>query len=369
MNSFFWRNLLFFISFIFISENTAYSQNNKFSNIKMSAKYHYGYFLPEYPFFDYLVNDNINVFEYNIQKEVSGKNLWHKVYKYPSTGISLFYSELGNNSIFGKTVAINPYIQFNLLKKEKIDLRYQLGFGICYVTHHFDFQENYHNIAVGSHLNIWLNSELTASYHFYNDISLLIGTAFNHLSNANLAEPNIGLNSWTFFSGIQANINKKEKIYDYEIPKFNQKNEYSVIIAGGIKQTRRFAEEHYFSGSISLEYKRKLGHKFSIGAGSDLFFDASVPDEMIREGINDVKNLYKYKNGFHLSQEFIFGKISLIFQEGLYFFLTDHLYNHKMYNRGILRYKFSDHFFVNIAMKSNIVVLDVMEIGVGYCWN
>ena len=62
MNNLFLKNLLFFISFIFIFENTGHSQTNIFSDIKMSTKYHFGYFLPEYPFFNYLVNDNINAF-------------------------------------------------------------------------------------------------------------------------------------------------------------------------------------------------------------------------------------------------------------------------------------------------------------------
>ncbi len=56
-------------------------------------------------------------------------------------------------------------------------------------------------------------------------------------------------------------------------------------------------------------------------------------------------------------------------QEGFYLFLTDKLYQHKMYNRGIIRYKITDRLFINLAMKSNVVVLDVMEAGIGYYWN
>ncbi|MCD4794309.1 MAG: acyloxyacyl hydrolase [Bacteroidales bacterium] len=366
---FFLTGLLLYILFILISVNTAYSQNDKFSDIKMSAKYHYGLLLSEYPFFYYLVNDNIEAFEYNIQKEVSGKKLWHKVHKFPSIGISLFYSGLGNDSIFGKTFTINPYIQFKISKRKKFELKYQLGVGMCYVTHHFDFQENYHNIAVSSPFNIWFNAELSAYYHINPIISFTGGMAFSHISNANLSQPNFGLNNLTFFSGIQVNINQKEKNYNFEIPEFKRKNEYSVIIAGGTKHTRRFSKQLYFAGSVSSEYRRVLGHKFSLGAGSDFFYDASVPDELRREGKTDIKDIYKLKTGLHASQELIIGRFSIMIQEGIYLFLKDELDSKLIYNRGIIRYKFSDHFFVNIAAKSKIVVLDVIEIGVGYYWN
>lgn len=363
------NKFLLCISFIFIFGNTVHSQTNNFSDIKMSAKYHYGLLLSEYPFFYYLVNDNIEAFEYNIQKEASGKKLWHKVHKYPSLGISLFYSGLGNDSIFGKAFTINPYIQFKLSERKKFELKYRLGVGLCYVTHHFDFQENYHNIAVSSPFNIWFNAELSAYYHINPIISFTTGIAFSHISNANMSQPNFGLNNLTLFSGIQANINHTEKIYDYEIPKFKCKNEYSVITAGGIKHTRRFSEQFYFAGSVSFDYKRVLGHKFSLGAGSDLFCDTSIPDEMRREGKTDIKDIYKLKTGLHASQELIMGRLSLIIHEGIYLLLKDELNNNVMYNRGILRYKFSDHFFVNLGVKSKIVVLDVIEIGIGYYWD
>lgn len=357
-----------FFSIILLSGNTVFSQKDKLSDIKMSAKYHYGFLLPEYDFFNYLVNDHINALEINIQKEFDGKHLWHKLYKYPSLGFSFIYSELGNNTVFGKAFAFYPYIQFNLIKRKLFDLKYQLGIGICYVTKHFDPIDNYHNIAVGSNFNIWFNTELTFNYHISSAVSLQAGTAFYHLSNANLAEPNIGLNFWTFFSGIQANINQIEKSYDYEIPEFTGKNNYSVIFAGATKHTRRFSKELYFAASLSFEYKRVLGHKFSLGAGGDLFYDGSVPDEMRRNNEPEIKNIYMMKTGIHVSQELIIGRLSLIIQEGLYFLLKDELNKNLMYNRGIIRYKFSDHFFANLAMKSNVVVLDVMELGIGYYW-
>lgn len=369
MKNIFLKILVFLILILNIYK-ISFSQKNFISeDVHFRANYQYGFLLPEYDFLEYLTNENIKAYEVDFYKELSGNKLWERLYKYPSIGVSFFYTSLGNKDVFGNAFAFNPYIKFNLLKKTKFQLEYSIGTGITYVSKHFDFQRNYQNIAVGSHINIWLNSELTASFRVFNNVSIIAGTAFNHLSNANLAEPNIGLNTWTFFTGTDIKIGKAKEKNIQEIPKFQKKNQYAVILALGSKKTRRFGNKYYFASSLSFEYKRITGYKFAIGGGADVFYDASIPDEMRRAKIEDIKNLYKFKSGLHISQEFIFGKISLIFQEGLHLILTDKLNNHKMYNRGILRYKISNHIFVNLTMKSNLVVLDVMEAGVGYYWH
>jgi len=361
--------LKIFIIFILFFPKTGFSQNSFFNDTHLRINYLKGFLLPEYDFITFLTNDNITGYELDVYKELTGKKLWHRVYKYPSIGISFIHTSLGNDEVFGNATAINPYIRFNLLSKQKFKLEYNLGVGLAYANKKFDLNTNYQDIPIGSHLNIWFNTELSASYKIYKNISLTGGTVFNHISNANLAEPNIGLNLWDLMLGIDAEIGKTTEKNIDPVPKFKPLNQFAVILAGANKHTRRFAEETYFTASASFEYKRILGHKISLGTGADLFYDSSVPDEMFREGISEIKDLYKYKTGFHFSQELIIGKLSLGIQEGIYILLTDKLNKNIMYNRGIMRYKISDNLFLNLAMKSNIVVLDVMEIGIGYYWN
>lgn len=37
--------------------------------------------------------------------------------------------------------------------------------------------------------------------------------------------------------------------------------------------------------------------------------------------------------------------------------------------REIIRFKINDLLLANIAMKTNLIILDVMEFGIGYSWN
>lgn len=356
-----------FLTFIFLSFlQYSFSQKMRYSNLHLNADYHYGFLLPEYNLFNYLTNDAIRGVEINLTKDLKGDKLWERVYHYPSVGLSFYYGSLGNDSVFGRLSTVYPYIYFPLIQKNHFQLSYKLGVGPSYVTKKFDLETNYYNIAIASHFNIWFRSALDFKYQISNVFSVSTGTAFGHFSNANLAEPNLGLNFWTFYAGADVNISKQTEKNKDIIPGFKKKNEFAFIVACGGKHTRRFAPKSYFAGSLSGEYRRILAYKGALGLGADVFYDASIPDEMKLAGISDVKNIYKVKTGFHTSQELIVGKLSLIIQEGFYVGFTDHLNHHKMYNRGIIRYKFSDHLFVNMAMKTNLWILDVAELGVGY---
>ncbi len=342
------------------------AQKTAFNDLYLGADYHYGFLLPEYPFFNYLTNDAVKGFDIKFVKDLKGSKLWERTYNYPSVGLSFYHGSLGNDTVFGKVSSVFPFIKFPLLEKNKILISSGIGVGAAYANEKFDLQQNYYNIAIASHFNIWFQAILEFKYRMNKNISFSAGTAFGHFSNANLAEPNLGLNFWTFYTGTAVCISKQSKRNEGAVSPFKKKNEFALIVAGGGKHTRRFADQFYFAGSVSIEYRRILGYKFATGSGADFFYDASIPDEMKRAGISDVKEIYKIKSGMHFSQELIIGKLSVIIQEGIYLGFKDHLSKHIMYNRGIVRYKLTDHIFVNLAMKTNLQVLDVAELGLGY---
>ncbi len=342
------------------------SQTKITDNLHIKADFHYGWLLPEYNLFNYFTNDAIKGLKISLQKDLTGEKIWEMVYKYPTTGISAYYGSLGNDRVFGRVASVSPFISLPLYRKNNLSVYSKTEVGIAYVSEKFDIKNNFHNIAIGSNFNVWFSENIDLYYRINDKISLSAGTSFGHFSNANFAEPNLGLNFWTFYSGIDYYLTKKTKKITDKIPDFIQKNEFAFIIAGSGKHTRRFADRLYFAGSLSAEYKRILGYKGALGAGLDLFYDTSIPDEMRKAGIPEIQEIYKLKSGIHLSQELIIGKLSLIIQEGFYILLTDKLNNQIMYNRGIVRYKISKNLFANLAMKTNLWVLDVAELGLGY---
>lgn len=343
------------------------AQTDSIASYLIRANAHYGVILPEYGFQNYLAEDYCRGFEINIAKQTSGKNIWQRLYRYPSFGLSFFYSTMGNPEVFGNQFTIYPYYALHIIERKKFSFGYQLGVGASYATKKFGFDSNYENVAIGSHLNIHFHTEFTLRAQLYKNLFLNAGLAFNHISNANLSEPNVGLNFCTLYSGLSYAVGKNQPRITEPVGAYPKDHLFSVMICGGMKHTRTFESFQYPAFSVSFDYRYRPKYKFAFGGGADFFYDSSTEVQMKRLGKN-FKSTYAYTSGLHISQEFMYDRFSLIVQEGLYIGLTEKLNGYKMYNRAILRYRFLPHWFVNVSMKSHLVILDFPELGVGYSW-
>ena len=111
-----------------------YAQLKITDNLTLQTDYHFGAIIPEYKFVNYLVNDYVRSFEVSIAKETTGKNYWQQLYHYPTYGLALSISTLGNNEVFGKQIALAPFYQIHLLFKKNLSLDYDVSLGAAYVT-------------------------------------------------------------------------------------------------------------------------------------------------------------------------------------------------------------------------------------------
>lgn len=179
-----------FFLFILLSlfTYTLSAQSKWTDDLEIRANYHYGFVLPEYQNFIYLVDAPIQSFELGIVKQATGKNDWQQLYHYPAYGVSLFYSTLGNKEVNGQELALYPYFILHLISKKRFSLDNQIGIGIGYTNKKFDLNNNYQNVAVGSNFNIHFNLKLGAKYQLLKHISLGTGLSFDHFSNGNLGK-------------------------------------------------------------------------------------------------------------------------------------------------------------------------------------
>jgi hypothetical protein len=97
------------------------------------------------------------------------------------------------------------------------------------------------------------------------------GVRFSHFSNANTAEPNLGLNMLYVHAGIAKSIGKQDDFIQSEIPKLRPSHEFAFIYAIGGKHTRALQSTLYFTSSLSTEYKYRAFYKFFFGGGLDFF--------------------------------------------------------------------------------------------------
>ena len=355
--------LLIFI--IFICTYPVSAQSSFSDDLKISANANSGFLLPEYSFLSLVTNDYIRSGEICIVKETTGKSIWECTYNYPEYGLSLFYSSLGNDSIFGHETALTYFFKIYFSEGKRFRMYNRMGIGIGYVNRKFDMVDNYFNVAVGSNFNIHYNCRIGANYRVNEKIELNTGISFDHFSNGNTKDPNIGLNFVTAYGGLNYMIGKRTPKAKKVSEEFKRKNTHAVIIAFGGKHTRYLSSDYYYTTSVSFDFKREITRAFHIGIGPDLFYDSSVKSQFDSEG-REYRGSYSFRSGIHLSQTVAYNRMSLTIQEGVYLLLKEKVSGYRMYNRGILQYQLNEKLFVRLAMKSYLYILDHPEIGVGY---
>ena len=315
--------------------------------------------------FTYITNDYISSLDLSISKKTIGNNKWQVLYKYPEFGISFFYSTLGNDDVFGRELSINPFFKTHLIYKSKFKLYSQIGIGLGYVNKKYNAETNYLNVAIGSNINLHVNLRIGASYEIADRINMNTGISFDHLSNANTSEPNLGINYATGYAGISYRIGKKTTLLSPKFDPNNPENYITLVYNIGGKYSRALSSNKYLTSSFSTEVKRNISRAFHLGIGLDIFYDSSVKDRLLADD-KTYHSIDNFQTGFHFSQTIVYNKLSLTIQEGIYVLLKDKVENNFMYNRGIIAYRLSETFSIRLAMKSHLHILDYPEFGVAY---
>jgi len=361
------RIILIHIFFLLIAclSNNIQAQNKLTDDLKISLGLHYGFNLPEYQMFTYITNNYIHSVDVSIIKETSGKNEWEQIFNYPEYGLSLFYSSLGNDDIFGREFSVNPFFRTNIIYKENFKLYNQIGVGLSYVNKKFNAEDNYLNVAVGSNINLHFNLRFGINYSFYNRFAINSGISFDHFSNANTSEPNLGINYITAFTGLSYRIGQKTTKKKTILSPHIKENYFNIVANIGGKYSRALSSKKYVTASISFEAKRKCYKVFHLGIGADIFYDNSVEDQLLDAG-KEYKSIDSFQTGFHFSQTVIYNKLSLSLEEGLYIGLVEKVEEYHIYNRGIISYQINKKLSIRLAMKSHLHILDYPEFGLAY---
>jgi hypothetical protein len=347
-----------------ISQST-FSQKSFSDDLHIQVSTNVGYNLPTYPFIASITNDIVNSIEVSLFKETNGSKLWDEIYKYPDHGISLFYSTLGNNEVFGRELALTYFFRKYFVRKDKFRLYNRIGMGLSYVNRKFQIQDNYLNVAVGSNFNIHFNYRLGARYVLLDKYKLFGGISFDHLSNGNTAEPNLGLNYLTAFFGGSMALGKITEKQKNEIPAHEKRNSSIIFASIGGKHSRALSADFYLTSSLSYEFSRAFFRRLHFGIGADLFYDSSVRNNLEKKG-EPFNNSYSFQSGIHISQSIVYGDFMLSLQQGLYIGLKERVNKYAVYTRGLVQYNFTNHLSLRVSMKSHFHILDYPELGIGY---
>lgn len=351
------------IFFILLLQNL-YCIGQELPPFNLRAKVEHGFVMIHTPKLDYIVKEHIQGLELEWSRQTFGEKQWHQRYNYPSWGVLYSIRELGNNKLLGKGHALIVNTQFPLIRSKTWDAAFSIGTGPAILEKKFHHQENYKNIAIGSHLNLAIRFETSLNYKIKNAGALGVALAFNHYSNGAFTSPNLGLNiptvgfTYTYFFG------EKKPLRSDTIPASKTGFEKTVMLLTGVKEIAPPGGDKFLVLAGAFSLSKKLSYKSRLGAGLDLIHDPSAGERLQRDSI-EYTTIDNIKTGLFLSHEWMVSGFSLITQAGVYLYAKKNTEGN-LYQRIGFRYSWNEKYFLNVALKTHFANADYGEWGIGY---
>lgn len=340
-----------------------WSQTNQYVQYVQSI----GAVVPEYSNVTLTTTSLNQSFGLSWYRRTSGTGRDESLFHCPDGGVLLQVQTLGNPKVNGTEISVVPFTRLHLLGEKRVNLLWQVGIGLSGVTRKYDPITNPENVAIGSHLNIHFNTQLLGLFPTKR-LDWTFGVAFDHLSNANLSEPNLGINSAYLALGCAYRINKESVALSHAHHEKEALSRWSVLPAFGGKHTRALADKFYFVSSFTSEFTAIVQKRFSTAVGVDVFYDTSVPTEVAGLG-KDPSKARMISSGFHVAEQVNYKRWSFGLHLGVYAGFKEPINNKAFYSRGFIQYEAMEHWFVRLSMKSHLHILEFPEFGIGYKWH
>ena len=303
-------------------------------------------------------------------KKTYGFNDWEQRFNYPDYGVSFSYQNL-KNDVLGNVTSAYAHYNFYFLKRH---LMFRIGQGLAYTNNPYDKENNFRNIAFGTHF-------MSATYLMLNykkerivdEFGLQAGFSLLHYSNANVKAPNASINSITFNLGITYNLDDEElefqKTLDENDRKFSQPIKYNIAFRAGINESDVVGSGQFPFYIISAYADKRLNRKSAFQLGADVFFSKFLKELIYYKSVafleDNVSGDEDYKRvGVFAGHELFINKTSLITQLGYYVYYPFDFEGRTYFRVGLKRY-FSDKWFGALTLKSHGAKAEAVEFGIG----
>ncbi len=341
--------------------------NSSKKQVYVNLRYHNGVVIPHHESMSYLIEDYIRGCDLNIGRSNFGSDNWEKFFNYPEIGVGLYYTSLGNKSVYGEGWALYPYINFNIAQTSKFKASYKVAWGLGYVTNPYS-EDNYTNMAIGSHFNAYIGLGLLLDYRISKHLSLTGGWSLHHFSNGGEKKPNKGMNLSTLNIGVKYHLN--EDLYPskgkYVILE-DKRLELLTVIYGARSQGGLFYNTNTsFSGGITNTLLVHRNYKNAFGIGVDFRYYGGAPYDY--EG-NFMKMHYDFEDYLYSSAYLAFhkkmGVIAMYFHLG--FYITSNIKpNQPVYPRVGVQYNINKKLVAHFGLKASFFAAEYIELGIGY---
>lgn len=337
--------------------------NAQKKNLVASTTFHYGFVIPHHPYLAHLTQGHTNGYEINVGYRTNGTKNWHQEYLQPYFGLGYLFFDLKNPQYLGTGHSLYPYIYLPVTRNKNFRWSFKLAYGIGYLTKHFDIEENYKNLAIGSGVNAFIHINNFIDFKISDRLRGNTGFSFSHYSNGAFKVPNLGINIPSLNLGVVYRINEhtiqvSDSIYRYS---YDRKFQHKLLLAGAIKEISPVQGPKYAVGTIGYSLYKKVSFKSALNTGLDIIYDSSIPVKFDRDSISYSSDFEATRVGVNFGYNLEVGNLTLLFQPGVYLVS-------KYKDQGIIygRYGFAYHINktigIGLNVKTHFFVADYFEV-------
>jgi len=363
--------LLLFLVFVSVQILSAQGFIADYKGWQIKPVYSQGFIMVHRISIGHLVKGYPANYELNISKPTLGNKLWHLENNRPDVGITLQCLDFANRSQLGYALTVAPYIEIPLNEKEKASrVIMRICWGATYITKHFDIYENHKNIAIGSHLNSFVQFRWFWQIQLRKQLRFEPGITFTHASNGRYRNPNLGLNVMSINAGLNYLFGKpvqREWSGVDSSTKKSSRNE--VTFAAGIGFNERGINTPQMKSYLfSTTYQRNVRNTHKFSAGLDVLYDQNYQIDLQEHLGTDYSSVDRIRLAAKIGYSYNVGRLSFPIEVGYYAFQKINPDGNVISRLGV-RYYLPGGLILNFGLRTHFAVAYTFEYGLGYCLN
>lgn len=358
----------FFFALLFLSSTCSAQLVSSSLDVKLRK----GFIIPHHSCMAYFITQNVQAIQVNYGIKTNGSKYWHKAYNFPTVGLGVHRSGLGNDTLYGTLTGLYFFIDRDFWRNDKqFNIGHSLSVGIGIASKWHDLQSNRENMVIGTPVNIFIQYDLKTSYAVNTNHKITISLGVAHASNGSVREPNLGFNICTISGGYSYLFSTKEKktyeSQDDETPYTTWK--FGVF--GSVKSIDAFSQKQYGVSGLTVEKLYRIAPLAMLGIELSAYTDGSIPDMLVKYNMDGTNSVCYQRFAVTLNPTYLMGlgKLSLAFQPGVY--LKNSYYGvGALTNKLGIRYNIWRGITISAAIKAHwLAQADYIEIGLKYSIN
>jgi hypothetical protein len=328
--------------------------------------FQYGFIIAHHSDMLYLTQGHIQVAEVCVARPTHGHHYWDQIFNYPEAGIAFSVFDLGNPQNLGNLYSISPYFDFPFNRSVHSRICFRVGTGLSYLTKPFDPVTNYKDIAIGSHLNGFVNLRFTWKQEFCKNFRSDIGISFSHCSNGAFKTPNLGLNMPALYAGLAYMIRPcPERIHHDTLPACDHSRFFSIGVGTAISQISPPGGHYFPAGILTGTISKFWNSKNLWSVGVEIFYNEANYQEIHRNDSTVTRKQY-IQPAVKIGYALCVGRFSMPLEMGVY--LYDHVNGETvpMYTHLGLRYQINHRLLAGVMLKTYFARAEFFEWGITY---